>query len=375
MSTTVLRTPLTPASDRVTPVPRDDERRATTVLVVDDEESITSALARFLRLRGYQVETAESAAEALDLLGRCKTGVMLCDVRMPGMSGLDLIPHAILAEPDLAIVMLTAVGDAASATEALSKGAMDYLTKPVDLQAIEYSIDKARRKRELMIHQRQVDQLIRDEVAARTAELEHEQEQLRNLTVSVVETLINAMEAKDPWVRGRSHRVGELAASIADQMGLCPDTVEAVRVAGRLMEVGRIGIREEVLNKPGKLTAEEFAHVQEHVRMGMEILAPLKHLGIVLDYIQDHHEHYDGSGYPRRLAGEAISLGGRILCAADTYDAITTGRAHQHAMTPHDAIDYLANAHVGRLLDPFVFEALRTVVKRRKSLTFIRAVV
>ena len=352
---------------------RDDERRATRVLIVDDEEAICKALARFLSMRGYEVSTAESAAAALDLLGRQKYTVMLCDIRMPGMTGLELVPHALQAETDLAIVMLTAVNDAATATEALSHGAMDYLTKPLELETLEHAIEKVRRKRELVLHQRKVDQLIRDEVASRTSDLEREQQALRSLTVTVTETLINAMEAKDPFVRGRSHRVGELAASVAHEMGLCADTIEAIRLAGRLMEIGRIGIREEVLNKPGKLTPDEYAHVREHVRIGMDILAPLKHLGIVLDYIHDHHEHYDGTGYPRALAGEAISLGGRILCAADAFDAITTGRAHQSAMPPNEAIAYL-RTHAGALLDPYVYEALRAVVTRRKSLTFIEPV-
>lgn len=352
---------------------RDDERRGTRVLIVDDEEAICNALGRFLTLRGFQVETASSAAAALDQLGRQSFTIMLCDIRMPGMTGLELVPHALQVSPDLAIMMLTAVGDAATATEAFSHGAMDYLTKPIDLPALEHAIEKVRRKRELMLHQRQVDQLVRDEVASRTAELEREQQALRTLTVTVTETLINAMEAKDRYLRGRSHRVGELAASIADEMGLSEDTIEAVRLAGRLMDIGRIGIREEVLNKPGKLTPDEYAHVREHVRVSMEILAPLKHLGVVLDYIHDHHEHYDGAGYPRALTGEAISLGGRILCAADAFDAVTVGRAHQKPLPPDRAIAYLKQ-HVSTLLDPFVYEALRAVVTRGKTLRFIAPV-
>lgn len=349
---------------------REDERRATRVLIVDDEEPICHALGRFLTLRGFQVESATSAAAALDQLGRHQFTIMLCDIRMPGMSGLELVPHALQANPDLAVMMLTAVSDAATATAALSHGAMDYLTKPIDLQTLEHAIEKVRRKRELMLHQRSVDRLVRDEVASRTAELEREQHALRTLTVTVTETLINAMEAKDRYLRGRSHRVGELAASIANEMGLSEDTIEAVRLAGRLMDIGRIGIREEVLNKPSKLTPDEFAHVREHVRVSMDILAPLKHLGVVLDYIHDHHERYDGTGYPRGLAGEAISLGGRILSAADAFDAVTGGRAHQRPMPPDQAITYLRQ-HVDTLLDPFVYEAMRAVVSRGKNLRFI----
>lgn len=340
------------------------------LLVVDDEDSIRAALSRFLSTRGFEVENAASGQAALRLLGREHFTVMLCDVRMPGMTGLDVLHQALAHDPDLAVVMLTAVNDAVTATEALAGGAFDYLVKPVELNQLEGALERALHKRTLVLEQRRVEHLIRDEVAIRTRELEHEQAALRSLTVSVAETLINAMEAKSIYLRGHSQRVAELSASIADGMSLDADTVEAVRMAGHLHDVGKIGIREEVLNKPGKLTPEEFAHVKDHVRIGMEILAPLQHLGVVLDYIHDHHEHVDGGGYPRGLAGGAISLGGRILCAADTFDALTSRRAYRDPMSPRETVDYLVKS-VGQLLDPTVYDVLRSVVLRRKTLVFI----
>jgi HD-GYP domain-containing protein (c-di-GMP phosphodiesterase class II) len=153
-------------------------------------------------------------------------------------------------------------------------------------------------------------------------------------------------------------------------MALDVDTVEAVRLAGQLHDVGKIGIRESVLNKPGKLTPEEFEHVKDHVRMSMEILAPLTHIERVLSFVHDHHEHWGGGGYPRGLKGDEISIGGRILAAADAFDAVTSRRAYREALTQEAAVDYL-EAHVGTLLDPAVYRALRTVVERRRALEFI----
>ncbi len=340
------------------------------LLVVDDEDAIRNALTRYLRTRGFEVENAASGAAALSILGEERFTLMLCDVRMPGMTGLDVLRRALSDDPDLAVVMLTAVNDAITATEALARGAYDYLVKPVELPHLQGTLERALHKRTLVLEQRRVEQVIRDEVASRTKELEHEQDALKSLTVSVAETLINAMEAKSIYLRGHSQRVAELGASIADSMSLDADTVEAVRLAGHLHDVGKIGIREEVLNKPGKLTAEEYAHVQDHVRIGMEILAPLKHLGIVLDYIHDHHEHVDGTGYPRQLSGQAISIGGRILCAADTFDALTSRRAYREPLSPQATVEYLAQ-NAGTLLDPAVYEVLRGVVRHRKSLVFI----
>jgi HD-GYP domain-containing protein (c-di-GMP phosphodiesterase class II) len=125
-----------------------------------------------------------------------------------------------------------------------------------------------------------------------------------------------------------------------------------------------------VLNKPAGLTPEEQDHVRDHVRIGVEILAPLRHLGPVLDFIHDHHERFDGAGYPRGLAGDGISLGGRILAAADAFDAVTSQRAYRGPLNPGEAIELLEGA-AGAHLDPEVFRALRSCVLRRRSLTFI----
>jgi cyclic di-GMP phosphodiesterase len=346
------------------------ETAAKRLLVVDDEESIRTVLGRFLRARGYEVVTADSAAAALDMLGSQRFLLALCDIRMPGMSGLELLPQARSVDPDLAVVMLTAVNDAPTATEALTHGALDYLMKPIELTDLESAVQRALHKRDLLIQQRAVERKIREEVVLRTAELEQEKAALRNLTVSVAETLINAMEAKDIYLLGHSQRVAELASSIATQLELSEDTVEQIRIAGRLHDVGKIGIRESVLNKPGSLTAEEFEHIKDHVRIGMEILAPLTHLGLALQYVQDHHEHWDGTGYPRGLAGTDISIGGRILAAADAFDALTSRRAYREPMSPEDTVAFLSK-HVGRLLDPDVFAAMRTVVSRKRTLVFI----
>jgi putative nucleotidyltransferase with HDIG domain len=184
------------------------------------------------------------------------------------------------------------------------------------------------------------------------------------------ETLINAMEAKNAYLRGHSHRVADLAASTAEAMGLPPDVVEQVRLAGRLHNIGKIGIREAVLDKPGPLDADEYAHVRDHVRIGLEILAPMRDLGPVLDFIADHHERPDGSGYPRGRAGEAISLGGRIIAAADTFDALTSRRAYRDSRSEGETLAYMEGL-VGTSLFPDVFAALRQVVERRQSLVFL----
>jgi response regulator RpfG family c-di-GMP phosphodiesterase len=345
----------------------------TRLLVVDDEDTIRLVLAKYLRTRGFEVATADSGDAALETLAGARFDLMLCDVRMPGLSGVEIVPAALERDPDLGIVMLSAVNDAPTATEAMSQGVLDYLTKPIELQHLYDAVQRALHKRTLLREQRRVERAIRDEVAERTRELEQEKTHLRDLTVTVVETLVTAMEARDVFQRGRSARVAELAASIAEFMGLAPDVVEDVRLAGRLHDVGNIGIRDDVLNKPGPLNPEEYAHVRDHVRIGVEILTPLRHIERAIVFIGDHHEHWDGSGYPHARAGESISIGGRILAAADAFDSMTSRRPYRDAKPLEEAVDELRD-QTGTLLDPRVYEALRVVVKRRQSLVFIDAI-
>ena len=336
----------------------------TRILIVDDEETIRLALRKFLRSRGFEVEIAGSGDQALEVLDSQSFSLMLCDVRMPGMTGVQVVPLARARDQDLAIIMLTAVNDAATATEVLSAGASDYLMKPVELADLQQAVDRALRKRTETMEKRRLDKLIREEVALRTAELEREKEALRLMSISIAETLINAMEAKDLYLRGHSQRVAELAGQLAEELGLDESICEDLRVAGRLHDVGKIGIRETILNKPGSLTAEEFEHVKQHVRIGLEILQPLSHIRQPLKYIEHHHEHWDGAGYPLGLAGEAIPLGARILCAADTFDALTSKRAYREPLEPMAALEHL-RVDVAKQFDPCVYDALVSVITRR----------
>ena len=340
------------------------------ILVVEDEDAVRSAFHRFLNSRGYDVRVVGSAEAGLEALASERFTVALFDIHLPGMTGIEAVPAALTTDPELAVIMLTAVDDAMTATAALGRGATDYLVKPIELADLESAVKRAVHKRTLNIEQQRVERMIREEVALRTSELEKEKQSLRELTMSIARSLINAMEAKDLYLRGHSHRVAELGASIAEELGLDADTVEHVRLAGQLHDVGKIGIRESVLNKPDKLTIQEFEHVKDHVRMGMEILAPLTHLERVLGFVHDHHEHWDGGGYPRGLKGEEISMGGRILAAADAFDAVTSRRAYREALTQAGAVEDLAS-HVGTLLDPRIYAALKTVVERRGALEVI----
>jgi putative nucleotidyltransferase with HDIG domain len=349
-------------------VPLTDE--PVTLVVVDDEEAIRSALRRFLLQQGYDVATAANGEEALAILQRQRVTGMLLDVNMPGISGVDLVPQVMELEPAIALLMLTAVNDATSAALCMQRGAYDYLVKPIDLGHLSRAIHLALQRRHTQLEGQQINQWLKEEVTARVAERRLEQANQERLSVATLEALVNALEAKDPYLRGHSARVADLAATVAAQMGCTDEQIEAVRTGGRLHDIGKIGIREDILNKQGPLTEQEYEQVKQHVTVGSQILAPLVHLKEVIGFVRSHHERWDGKGYPDRLGGEAIPLGARIVGAVEIYDALTTARSYQERMTPEAALTRMRDL-AGTVLDPAVLKALEAAVSHRQALVFL----
>ena len=280
------------------------------------------------------------------------------------------MPRALELEPDAAILMLTAVNDATSAALCMQRGALDYLLKPVDLAHLGRAVQNALRQRHARLEGRRTERWLGGEVATRAILRRQEQANQERISVATLDALVNALEAKDPYHRGHSARVADLSASIAAQLGCDDAMVEAVRTAGRLHDIGKIGIREEMLSKQGPLTDQEYEHVKQHVLVGTQILAPLVHLKDVIGYVRSHHERWDGFGYPDRLVGEQIPLGGRIIAAVEIYDALTTSRPYQEKMPPEIAVERMRDL-VGTMLDPAVYQALEAVVTHRQALVFL----
>ncbi len=340
------------------------------LLVVDDEDSLRNVLVRFLSKQGFSVTPAESGQEALRLLDGGGFALMLLDIRMPGMSGIDVVPEALERDPDLAIVMLSALTDATSAALCMQRGALDYLTKPIELNDLKNAVERALRRRDTMLQNREISTWLKEEVERRTEEVERERHKHRQLITATLEALVNALEAKNQWLSGHSARVAAFAATIGNHLDLSDDEVEDVRMAGRLHDLGKIGIRESVLNKDGPLTDDEYEHVKAHVLIGSQILAPLTNLGPVVSYVRSHHERWDGKGYPDGLAANDIPLGARIIAAAEIFDALTTPRPYQQKLSPEEAVDRM-RALTGTILDAGVMEAVTDAVESRTTLVFI----
>jgi putative two-component system response regulator len=317
------------------------------ILVVDDEKIIVDLHKKMLEKIGHVVITASDGAEALDLVTKENPDLILTDVFMPGMDGLQLCEELKKNEPTnlIPVIMLTAVDDYDNKIRGIEIGADDYLSKPV-------------RSRELYAR---VKSLLR--IKTLTDNLESAE--------TVIFTLANAIEAKDHFTKGHIDRVSLLASSLGRHIGLSKTEIGTLEKGGALHDIGKIGVRDDILLKPSKLTPEEFEEIKKHPETGKNICRPLHSLAPVLPLIKHHHERYDGSGYPSRLVGDDIPLLARIMAIIDVYDALTSRRAYRGAMTHEQAMRILQHETKNSQFDPTLFvrfeELIESSAEFRKS--------
>lgn len=339
------------------------------MLLVSD--AIREGLEHRLGREGFAVDAVPGEPEALAGIEQRSPQLAVVDLSRPDGDGVTFVQRALERDPDLAIVVLAELEDATSAAICLQHGAFEFVTKPLEFGQLRLAIDRALRRRGTEIQSQEISAWLKQELVARTEELERERQRLQQINIATLSALINALEAKDPDFVGHSVRVAELSASIATEMQLSDDEIEAVRAAGRLHDLGKVGMRDEVLRKHGPLTLDEQNHVRDQVLVGFRILAPLSHLGAVQQFVRSHHEQWDGSGYPDGLKGVEIPIGARIVFAAEIFDAITSPRPYQERLANEVALEQMQKL-AGSKLDPAVVEALADVVVRRKSLAFVR---
>ena len=320
-------------------------------LIVDDEPGLRRLLVRLMESDGFSCSEASTATDALAQLDRAPATLVLTDLRMAPMDGIELLRSIRTRHRDTAVVMITAVADVDVAVSCLAMGALDYLTKPFHLEEVRARVTQALEKRRLLIENRGHQERLEERVAVQARRLEE-------LFLVSVQSLADALEVKDRYTRGHSQRVSEYSTTIAKVLGLDADTVRQINLGGHLHDIGKIGVREAVLNKPGPLTEEEYLHIMTHPVVGWRILSPL--LGdapIALAIVRSHHERFDGRGVPDGLAGTAIPLEARIAAVADSFDAMTTGRPYRGARMELDAAIAEIARCSGKQFDPEVCAA------------------
>lgn len=320
------------------------------IMVVDDEPSICRVLHRLLTREGYQVESISNAQTALQRLNTKKYDLILLDIGMPpGKSGIELLPEIKASYPDTAVVMATATADINIAIQCMKQGAYDYITKPFNLDEVFISVGRALEKRKLELENKDYRHHLEDKVAEQAV-------RIRASFLSAITALAYALEAKDEYTRGHSQRVADIAVAIAKEMRLPQGIIDKIKLAGLVHDIGKIGVRESILNKPGSLTDGEFQDIQKHPEVGEHILSPLAGNEEILRLVRGHHERYDGSGYPDRLKDYQIPLGARILAISDAYEAMTSERPYRKAMNNEVACAEIERGR-GTQFDPEVGNA------------------
>ncbi|HEY2806161.1 MAG TPA: response regulator [Gemmatimonadales bacterium] len=337
------------------------------ILVTDDDESVRNALARFIAKSGYDVMQAENGEAALEILKHGSFAGMLCDIRMPGMTGVELLPQVIAHDPDIAIIMLTAVGDPGSAIQCLKLGATDYLIKPVELEELAHSLQFALRKRELEVERREMEKWLAREVADKTRELHEQSRQVELLSLSILMALVDAAEPVGAGARNHSMRVANLSAHVAAEMKLEAGAIEQVRLAARLHDLGRVAARDERLRQMTNEHEREVAAPDGDAPLvAARILEPLKRHADVVEFIRYQDERFDGKGRPGKRRGEDIPVGARIIAATKLYDQLTEATDSGSAIAASEAARQLRSL-AGTMLDPLVVKALSAVLERRTS--------
>lgn len=334
------------------------------VLVVDDEQLVSAILARYLSQVGYSCVTADSGAEALGKLREHPYDLALCDVRMPGMDGIELLKSIKEYDEDMAVIMVSAVDNREVAVEAMRAGAYDYVIKPFHFEEVLISVQRALENRRLLLERKVYQRDLERKVEERTRELAEKNEELQRLFISAIESIVLALQAKDEYTEGHSRRVSAHAIAIAREKSLPEKEVENIGLAALLHDIGKVGTKESILNKPGKLTAEEGDHIRSHPLVAASILEPITPLGDIIAYIKHVHEAYDGSGYPEGLAGDRIPLGARIIAVADVFDAMTSLRPYRPAMEERVVLEHLRR-EAGKQFDPSVVDAFLKVYRQK----------
>ena len=328
-------------------------------LVVDDEPRLRQVLVHLMRNDGFRCFEAGNGVEAIELLERQQVTLVMSDLRMPRMDGIELLKQVRARWPDTAMVMITGVADVEVAVGCLASGAMDYLTKPFHLEEVRARVGQALEKRRLILENRNYQGHLEVRVAEQARRLEE-------LFLAGIQALAEALEVKDPYTRGHSVRVSQYATIIARALDLDGEMVRQIELGGHVHDIGKIGVREAVLNKPGRLTDEEYRHIMTHPVVGWRILAPL--LGdapIALNVVRSHHERFDGAGVPDALKGDQVPLEARIVAVADAFDAMTSNRPYRGVeMTLEEALQELED-NCNSQFDKRVVEA--TLAAARKG--------
>lgn len=348
------------------------------ILLINDEDAITRFLRDALTPAGYLVQIVNSARAGITLVGKEEFDLVLIKIKMPDMDGFQLIREIKRADPDSVIVVILEQIIGQIVEEIFKLGVYDYITKPINLEKLFLAIKKSADIHHLLVsHKRLVkgleeqnttlqkqNILLAKRIEESTKNLTRLYDDLRETYMRTIRTLAQAIDARDHYTHSHSENVTRYAVAIAEEMQLPPKQVELIREACQLHDLGKIGIPDYILSKPGELTPEEWVEIKKHSVKAVEILEPLTFLNGVVELIRAHHERFDGKGYPNGLKEEEIPLGARILCLSDAYEAMTSARSYRKIpLSKHEAVEEIKR-NSGTQFDPKVVEVFLRIVDK-----------
>jgi putative two-component system response regulator len=338
-----------------------DEQR---ILIVDDEPMIRNILKTVVEAEGFRGDTAQNGKEALECLQGAHYQMVLTDMRMPVMDGLRLLQHVKANYEDTPVIMISAVADANSAIGALSSGACDYVIKPFNVSELRNKILRALERRKLILENKQYQSFLEQRVQEQTADLRKALNSLENAYSHTLEALINALDAREHETQRHSKRVSEYTLIIARELGVPARDLVDIDRGSLLHDIGKIGVSDNILLKPAKLTEEEWVEIRKHPGIGYHILKGIDFLKEAARLVLQHHEKFDGTGYPQGLAGKDILLGARIFAVVDTFDAMTSDRPYRKALSYQIARDEIIRFS-GRQFDPGIVQVFLSIPEEK----------
>jgi putative nucleotidyltransferase with HDIG domain len=344
-----------PATDSEGRVIVKPHRRAR-ILVVDDEAHVRSMIGATLERLGYDVQLAGSGREAQEILAGNAFELVLTDIVMHEGNGLVLLERIHAQQPNLPVIMVTAIHDISVAIDSMRRGAYDYLLKPFEREHLVATVQRALDHHQALQDSHTYQQNLEQVVHARTEMLRQAMEDLEHSYDVTLEALGDALDLKDSETEGHSKRVTAYTIALARAMGITPVEIRIIARGAFLHDIGKMAIPDEILRKPGKLTAEEQEIMRDHCTRGYHILRKIPFLSEAAAIVHTHQEHFDGSGYPSGLSGSEIPIGARIFAVADALDAITSDRPYRKAASFDIAREEILRCS-GTQFDPDIVEA------------------
>jgi putative nucleotidyltransferase with HDIG domain len=330
------------------------------ILVVDDEEAIREVVSTMLESKGYHCTAVSNGRAAQDHVKRITPDLVLSDMIMPEMDGIRLLDWLRQYDPEVPVIMVTAIHDISTALEAIRRGAYDYILKPFEKDQLFLGVDRALQHRRLVMENRTYQRNLEQLVEQRTAELSGAVARLEQSYDDTLEALGSALDLKDAETEGHCQRVTAFCISIARAMPVPNPYLPVLARAAFLHDIGKMAIPDGILRKPGPLTDEEKQTMRKHCEIGYNMLIRIPFLRDAAEIVLAHQEFFDGSGYPRGLSGEQIPLGARIFTIADSLDAMISDRPYRRALPLSNARQEILRCS-GTQFDPKVVDVFMSI--------------